>query len=51
VGFGLRGMTFADQMAYFTTPPGYIYLLCLVLFAVTPFIRGGRRSREPVSGG
>lgn len=47
VGFGLRGMTLADQMAYFTTPPGYIYLLCLALFALMPLVRGGRRSRAP----
>lgn len=36
VGFGLRGMTLSDQLAFFATPPGYIYAADLILFAVAP---------------
>lgn len=39
VGFGLRGMTLAEQQAYFTTPPGYIYIFTLVVFALLPMVR------------
>ena len=39
VGFGLRGMTLNEQWAYFSTPPGYIYGACLVLFILTPLVR------------
>lgn len=38
VGFGLRGMTLNDQLAFFATPPGYIYAADLVLFAVAPIL-------------
>lgn len=38
VGFGLRGMTLADQMALFTTPPGYIYAANLICFAGAPLL-------------
>jgi hypothetical protein len=38
-GFGFRGMTLADQLAYFSTPPGFIYAATLVAFAIMPLIR------------
>lgn len=38
VGFGLRGMTLSDQMALFSTPPGWIYLANLALFAAAPLL-------------
>ncbi len=47
VGFGLRGMTLAEQLAYFSTPPGYIYAFSLVLFAVMPLIRMARQGGKP----
>lgn len=46
VGFGLRGMTLAEQLRYFTTPPGYIYAGCLALFAIMPALRGGAKVKE-----
>ena len=42
VGFGLRGMTLAEQLRYFATPPGYIYAGCLALFAIMPLLRAKR---------
>jgi len=39
VGFGLRGMTLADQFAYIATPAGAIYAVTLVIFAVMPLVR------------
>jgi hypothetical protein len=36
VGFGLRGMTLNEQLALFSTPPGYIYAFNLVVFAGAP---------------
>jgi len=39
VGFGLREMTFADQLAYFGTPAGMIYIATLAVFAAMPLIR------------
>lgn len=39
VGFGLRGATLIDQLAYFSTPAGIIYALTLVIFALMPWIR------------
>jgi hypothetical protein len=38
VGFGLRGVTLQEQLSYFGTPPGYIYIFMLVLFALMPLI-------------
>jgi hypothetical protein len=38
VGFGLRGMTLSEQLAYFATPPGYIYAVSLVAFALMPLL-------------
>lgn len=38
VGFGLRGMTLEDQLAYFSTPPGYIYIATLIVFALAPLL-------------
>ena len=38
VGFGLRGMTFNQQLALFATPPGWIYLFDLAAFALAPLI-------------
>lgn len=38
VGFGLRGMTLGDQLAYFATPPGYIYMATLIVFALAPLL-------------
>lgn len=44
VGFGLRGMTLSDQLAFFSTPPGFIYAADLIFFAVAPiFVRQRRR--------
>lgn len=39
VGFGLRGMTLAEQWALFGTPAGAIYAVSLALFALMPLIR------------
>jgi hypothetical protein len=36
VGFGLRGVTLQEQLAYFQTLPGYIYVAMLMLFALMP---------------
>lgn len=48
VGFGLRGMTLNDQAAYFATPPGYIYLATLVIFAIMPLaVRRKAEAIEP----
>lgn len=44
VGFGLRGMTLNEQLALFSSPPGWIYLFDLVAFAFAPFIV--RRARQ-----
>lgn len=46
VGFGLRGMTLSDQLAYFVTPPGFIYAAILFLFAVMPLIGTLQTSRR-----
>ena len=46
VGFGLRGMTLSDQIAYFVTPPGFIYAAILILFAVMPLIVTLQTSRR-----
>lgn len=46
VGFGLRGMTLSEQVALFSTPPGWIYGFDLVVFAVAPLILA-RRSKPP----
>ncbi|MBS0385897.1 MAG: hypothetical protein JSS00_11170 [Proteobacteria bacterium] len=58
VGFGLRGMTFDSQIRYFATPPGWIYALCLVVFALMPMLahwrrraRARRAQPEPPRGG
>lgn len=48
VGFGLRGMTLSDQLAYFATPPGLIYAATLVLFAAMPLIVALRAPRSEV---
>ncbi len=42
LGFGFRGMPFADQLRYFATPPGYIYAACLIAFAFMPLLRAQR---------
>lgn len=42
LGFGLRSITLADQLRYFSTPPGYIYAACLLLFAFMPLLRALR---------
>lgn len=56
VGFGLRGMTLGDQLSYFSTLPGYIYLANLIVFALAPLLmqlrRGSRalhQDKTPVS--
>ena len=38
VGFGLRGMTLQDQLANFSSPPGWIYAFTLIAFAVAPLV-------------
>lgn len=48
VGFGLRGMTLSDQLAYFATPPGLIYAATLVLFAAMPLIVALRAPRSEI---
>lgn len=47
VGFGFRGMNLTEQLAYFTTPPGYIYAFTLLLFTLMPIIRRLRRAERP----
>ncbi|MBL8545964.1 MAG: hypothetical protein JNL81_05835 [Hyphomonadaceae bacterium] len=49
VGFGLRGMTLNDQLAFFATPPGYIYAANLIIFAVAPLLVRRRRVAEDQS--
>jgi hypothetical protein len=44
VGLGLRGLVLRDQLAYFATPAGGLYLFALVLFALMPAVR---RLRTP----
>lgn len=44
VGFGLRGMTFADQVAYFLSPPGAIYIITLIVFTLMPLLRAPRKA-------
>lgn len=39
VGFGLRGLALQDQLAYFATPAGLLYLSALLLFACMPALR------------
>ncbi|MEQ1818797.1 MAG: hypothetical protein ABL871_09310 [Terricaulis sp.] len=46
VGFGFRGMTLADQVAYFATPAGMIYAVTLIVFALMPLIRMRRVGRN-----
>lgn len=46
VGFGLRGMTLNEQVAYFTTPPGYVYAASLIMFALAPWWRRIARRRR-----
>lgn len=46
VGFGLRGMTLAEQLSYFTTPPGFLYAAALAVFALMP-LAAHRRSAAP----
>lgn len=46
VGFGLRGMTLSEQLALFATPPGWIYLVDLVAFALAPLIVQRRPRHE-----
>ena len=36
VGFGLRGMTLSDQLAFFATPAGYVYAVNLIIFTAAP---------------
>jgi hypothetical protein len=47
VGFGFRGMNFADQLAYFATPAGIIYMLTLIVFALMPLLRMQSRKERP----
>ncbi|MGE0661466.1 MAG: hypothetical protein AB7H66_05995 [Hyphomonadaceae bacterium] len=42
VGFGLRGMVLQDQLAYFGTPAGWVYVVSLVVFALMPAFRRWR---------
>jgi hypothetical protein len=46
VGFGFRGMTLPDQLAYFVTPAGMIYLATLFIFALMPLVRMRRVGRD-----
>jgi len=48
VGFGLRGMTLGDQIAYFATPPGLIYIATLIVFAVMPLIAALQAPRREI---
>lgn len=50
VGFGLRQMNLAQQLAYFQTPAGWIYAFNLMAFASMPLIiryTRGRSQRTP----
>jgi hypothetical protein len=38
VGFGLRGMTLNEQIAFFATPPGYVYAFNLLVFTIAPLL-------------
>jgi hypothetical protein len=38
VGIGLRGVTPAEQLAYFSTPAGLIYAAALLAFAAMPVL-------------
>src|SRR5574338_1423904 len=38
IGFGLRGITLSEQLAFFATPPGYIYAFNLIVFALAPLV-------------
>lgn len=46
VGFGLRGMTLSEQLALFATPPGYIYAVTLIAFALAPWVAWVRRGTQ-----
>jgi hypothetical protein len=43
VGFGLRNMDLAEQLARFATLPGLIYALLLLAFAAMPALVNGRQ--------
>ena len=47
VGFGLRGMVVQDQVAYFSTPAGFVYAASLALFALMPVLRRLRTPKAP----
>jgi hypothetical protein len=49
VGFGLRGMTIKEELAYFATPPGWIYSATLIVFALAPLAAHLRGRRSPPS--
>ena len=38
-------MTLSEQLAYFATPPGYIYAVSLVIFSLMPLLV--RRKQSP----
>jgi hypothetical protein len=46
VGFGLRGLTLNEQIAYFSQPAGYIYAATLIVFAVMPLVVFVQRRRR-----
>ena len=47
VGFGLRGMNLAQQLAHFATPAGWIYAFNLLVFALMPAGLRFARTRRP----
>jgi hypothetical protein len=38
VGIWLRGIAFAEQLAYFSTPAGRLYLSLIAIFALAPLV-------------
>ncbi|UPT64677.1 MAG: hypothetical protein M0D54_09320 [Hyphomonadaceae bacterium JAD_PAG50586_4] len=46
VGFGLRGMNLSDQIAYFATLPGIIYIAILIIFATMPLMAALQLARR-----
>ena len=49
IGFGLRGVTLQQQLDYFQTLPGYIYVGMLTLFAAVPLLARGGSTDPPTT--
>lgn len=46
VGMGLRGMTLRDELAYFASPPGFVYVAALIVFMLMPAFVGLQQRRR-----